>query len=219
MTSKVNQWLAFLCCALFLFGCGDPEKISLEIDNPLDQALTVEIGPLTHTLKPNSSIQDSITVGEHQLKVKKEDGTVLKEQEVSIESEKGNALLNVGGIQYVTEFLYYSIAGGSGGLEDYTFKYGEEEFPGVRAELLGAPADLIHYGEWSYGISDTIPEYVSIYGDCAWVEKIWRVDDLLQGLRFVQQERLREQKEMDDLIRGNTDEVLKELDEFLKTWE
>ena len=219
MTFKVNQWLALLTCALFLYGCGDPEKISIEIDNPLDHALTVEIGPVTHTLKPRSSVLDSIEVGDHLLKVKKEDGSVLKEQEVTIESEKGDALLNVGGVQYVTEFLYYSIAGGSGGIEDYTFKYGDEEFSGVRAELLGTPNDLIHYGEWSYGISDTIPEYVSIYGDYAWVEKIWRVKDLIQGLRFAQQERMREQKEMDDLIRGNTDEVLKELDEFLKSWE
>lgn len=210
---KILNVLCLGTAALLLFACGPTEKINLEIDNASDQALKVEIDSWSTHLEPRSSVEDSFAVGSHALKVTDAAGKVILEKEIDLENEEGNGLLNVSGVQYITDWQLMSAVNDYSDLYNYSFKHGDLEVPQVRGELLGSPEDLILYGNWSYGVSDTFPETVELYGSTtAWIGKLWRFDEYLDLMKTIVYDREQAIKEEQDQWKRQEEDIKAEID-------
>ena len=160
--------------------------VTLEIDNALDTTVVVTINEDTYTLAADSTVSVSYSPGTYKLLAKTVADSVLHNTEFTLE-DKGDAILNIASVEYVIEYIYYSTSDNFAALDAYTFKYDTMEFEGVRAEQIGSSSDLVVYGDWSYGLTDVVPDTITIYGDGhAWRDKVQRMDDFVFFLQIAE---------------------------------
>lgn len=188
MLKKLSLLVALAVTMLFS-ACGDgvfTDNVTLEIDNALDTTVVVQIDSATYTLEADSAIAVTFPVGEYKLNVKTVTDSLVQDTKFTLE-DKGDAILNISNIEYVVEYVYYSTSGSYAALDAYTFKYDTLEFPSVRAEAVGTANDLVVYGDWTYGLTEEVPETISTYADGGtWREKVQRMDDFVLILQISQ---------------------------------
>lgn len=186
---KKLSLLSALAVAMLFTACGGgvfSSDVTLEIDNAMDTTVVVTINEDTYTLAADSTVSVSYPTGTYKLMAKTVTDSVLHDTEFSLE-DKGDAILNLASVEYVIEYIYYSTSDNFAALDAYTFKHDTMEFEGVRAEPVGSSSDLVVYGDWSYGLTDIVPDTITIYGDGhAWRDKVQRMDDFVFFLQIAE---------------------------------
>lgn len=189
-----------LVTALLFSACGGMGGMKVEMVNPLDTTIVVTIDEETFTLEADSAMSTRLPAGTHKLTVKTVTDSLVKDVEFDLE-DKGPVILNICGIEYVKEFVYYSTSENYDILNSYTFKYDTMSFEGVRAEAVGSKDDLLVYGSWDYGLTDEVPETISTTGyGGVWKEKVQRMDDFVLILQISEILENFDFEEMGDLL-------------------
>ena len=204
---KQLSFFALLAAACLFTACGGgvfTSQVTLEIDNPLDTTIVVTIDSATYTLAADSSVEVTFPVGTYKLNAKTVTDSTIRDTEFTLE-DNGDAILNIGGVEYVKEYVYYSTSGSYAALDAYTFKYDTMAFEGVRAEAVGKASELVVYGDWDHGINEEAPETITTYADGGtWKTQMHRMEDFVFLLEL---SKLLEDLNLDDMdLEGLFDE-------------